>query len=392
MLLRANEDVYVLDAEFLHWDQARIAKYITEENRPEIIGVSSQYFQYPGAKQTIETIRRVRPDAFIALGGPHITARPFDVYEECKPDLMVVGECEGNIVDLLVNKKKGRYFGEPLKNLDELPLPAWDHFSPDITHYEGNAPALAKPETVVMWDRGCPHACIFCNHPVFGQKKNRQRSPEHILAELEWLWHKWGIRGLFVYSDELIGMGTYQNEWLQTICQGMIDRGLNFEYKTQGRCAPKFIEQDTLDIMYKSGCRVIMWGCESGSQRVLDAMNKRTCPDDIIKTMEMSSKAGIRNFGFFMVGSLQETRQDVELTANLIRKLKGENLLDSVQVSIVTPAPGSKLWDICEENGWLTDSARTSTGRAMYETVWKNPSMSGDERKAYRDYLAKIGG
>jgi radical SAM superfamily enzyme YgiQ (UPF0313 family) len=207
-----------------------------------------------------------------------------------------------------------------------------------------------------------------------------------------WLYHDFGIRGLFVYSDELIGMHKEQNSWLKEISEGIVGSGLDIKWRCQGRCNPAIIEQETLDAMQKAGCRTIMWGCESGSQRVLDIMRKGIKVENIAEVFRMTKKANMRNFGFFMVGNYGETEEDLKMTFELVKKLRQERLLDAIQVSIVTPAKGSDLWKICEDEGLLLPASSHESGRAMYDVVWRNPNLSEDTIRRWRDAIDHVRG
>jgi len=391
MLKRAGQDVLTVDAEFLKWTQSQLRELLVSDTCRDLttVGVHACSFSYAGVLESVASIKAVRPDVFVSVGGPHATAVPLEVLAETGADQIVVGECEGNVVDLLAGSRPvGIQRGVPLPTLDDLPRPDWEGYRPHLTEYHDHPGNLAQPESVVMWDRGCPHKCVFCNHPVFGGQKTRRRSPEHILDELQWLYHEYGIRGLFVYSDELIGMDRGQNAWLQEISEGMIRLGLDYKWRCQGRCAPHLIEPETLRVMKRAGCGTVMWGGESGSQRVLDENCKGIRVDGIERVMQMTADAGIRNFGFFMVGNLGEHTEDLEQTHRLVCNLKRKNLLHDLQVSITTPAKGSRLWTMCDENGWLRADSDAPGGRPMYDVRWDHPYLSADEIHHWRDKIA----
>lgn len=220
------------------------------------------------------------------------------------------------------------------------------------------------------------HNCVFCGNPVFGRQKIRYRPPENIEAELIALKSQ-GFRALFVYDDELLGV-PYRNNWLQET-MGRI-APLEFVWKCQGRCSKKFITREVLETAYKGGCRAVMWGVESFSQRVLDANKKNTTLEDIWHTLRTAKEVGIKNWVFSMVGMYEETDEDAELTAKGLEEAYREGLIDYRQTTVTTVLPGTPLESLAKEQGWYTPPPES--GPQMHQTYQSTPWMSA-ERIAY---------
>lgn len=196
------------------------------------------------------------------------------------------------------------------------------------------------------------------------------------------------MRHLFVYADELVGAYASQRDWLIPTMEAIARANLGLTWKTQGRCNQRFITQDQLDAMYAAGCRAIMWGVESGSEKVNQAVHKGTHPADVLHTFRLAKRAGIRNWGYFMTGMPEETEADAALTEALILALCEEGLLDYRQVTICTPEVNTPIWARAEREGWLPK--RDPRNRWHY-TPSDTPWMTAARVRYWRDRLATAG-
>jgi len=374
VLEESGHTVRVIDTQALCYGQVEI-KHLLTSQRPEVIGVTSTTYSYPALKKTVRIAREVLPDSKVVIGGVHVTADPNScLLENPQVDVAVLGEGEKTITELINAFERGASLTkiggigyreneeikftkprEPIEDLNGLPFPAWHLLEPELTRYRGPAwkgpTGIALPycETVSMWSRGCPHRCVFCSNPVFGHQRIRFRSPKNIVDEIELLHEKYKVRSLFVCDDELIGANDYQNRWISNICDEIIKRGLNdVKYDVQGRCS-RWIRRETLEKMKKTGFEVIRWGVESGSKKVLDAIKKDIAVDYVKKVFALCREVSLKTYAFIMVGNLYETREDVKLTIRLLEELRP----DYVQVNVVTPYPGSELWNIAIERDWI---------------------------------------
>ena len=236
---------------------------------------------------------------------------------------------------------------ELIKDLDSLPWPARDLLP--MEKYSGTLVPRKHPETQIMGMRGCPFKCAFCSSAIFG-KTMRFRNPLNVVDEVEFLIKKYKIKSLYFYDDGL----NYNADWLNTICDEFIKRGINkkIEWKGQVRVNSGFVNQEMLNKMRKAGCWILAWGIESGNQTVLNNIHKAITLKEIENAIRMSSKAGIRNFGYFMGGNMTETKETVQDTINFTKKLMHEGL-DYILWSLAIPYPGTEFYDVCKKNGWI---------------------------------------
>jgi transcription elongation factor GreA len=174
---------------------------------------------------------------------------------------------------------------------------------------------------------------------VFGHQKIRYRPPANIEAEVRDLAQR-GIKAMFVYDDELAGV-KQPDGWMSEIADRIGPLGM--VWKGQGRCSQKYITPELMADFYRAGCRVMMWGIESFSQKVLDAIKKGTTPDDIWHTLRVAKAAGIKNWAFTMIGNYGETLEDLAITADALGKAYREGLIDYRQTTVVTALPGTEL-------------------------------------------------
>jgi len=392
VLEKAGYEVKVIDAECLRYTWKALRRKL-EDEMPDIVGITCTTFSYMSLKETVKIAREILPHSKIFIGGPHVTALVGEsLLENRAADIAIIGEGEQTLLELIklieengpINRVNGIVFRSgdeivftsrrlPIKDLDSIPFPARHLLQPNITMYRGNEPLVSKPETVMIWSRGCPHRCLFCSNPVFGRQQTRYRSPKNIVDEIEMLHDKYNIKSIFVYDDELVGMSEYQNGWLMQVCDEIISRGLNdIIYKCQGRCS-QYVKFEVLKKMRKAGFLCVMWGVESGSQKVLNAIKKDITTKNIVETFKLAKLSEIRNLAFIMAGNVLETREDVRKTISLLKRIEP----DYVQVTATTPLPGSELWNIAVSKNWIKSNDLSQY--FMFKPISRTDWMSLEE-------------
>jgi anaerobic magnesium-protoporphyrin IX monomethyl ester cyclase len=232
-----------------------------------------------------------------------------------------------------------------LENLDELPFPA-RHLLPSMEHYsmsydwEGR-----KPDATIFSSRGCPFNCIYCASKVMWKRRVRFRSAQNVLAEVDHLVKDCGVREILFYDDHF----TLNKERLYAICRGLIERKYDLTWCCLSRVDS--IDIETARLMKKSGCHMMSFGVESGSQMVLDAMNKGVKVQQIVDAFRTCRRAGINTKASFIFGGPKETKETVMETRRLIRQI----LPDYVWFFIMTPMPGTELYRLHQESGMACD-------------------------------------
>jgi radical SAM superfamily enzyme YgiQ (UPF0313 family) len=343
-----NHDVRIVDAEATRMELSHLHRYVKAYD-PNAVLVTSTTLSFQGMVKTCKLIRNMKPDTQIVVGGPHVTTMPHKSLALTGANCAVVGEGETIIEKALTSS--GVLTGSPFLDLD-VHLPRDKHDPPIPSEfYVGNDPVYELPETTVMWERGCPHECVFCSTRAVHGRVMRRRSIPSIIAELKEL-KALGIRSIFVYDDELVGVNKEQYAWLMELCDTIIREGLSdLIFKSQGRCNGELVTDELLTKMKQAGFKALMMGCESGSQKVLDAIKKHLTIEDIETTIPRIKKAGIETFTYWMIGNREETSEDARLTLELIKRLRPN--IDHKHVTILNPLPGAPIYQEALENGWI---------------------------------------
>lgn len=398
-----NFSVSVVDAEIDKMTDAQLEDLIRRV-KPTILGVPVFTPTYGYAVDLLKLAKRVDPGIKTVVGGPHATLYP-EMVENEEVDFAVRGEGEVTFVELLEFLIRGKGRKEDIKgisykegsravhnpnreliqDLDSLPWPARDMLP--IEKYSGTLVPRKKPETQMMGMRGCPFKCAFCSSAIFG-KTMRFRNPLNIADEVEFLIEKYRIKSLYFYDDGL----NYRADWLNTICDEFIKRGINekIEWKGQVRVNSGFVNQEMLNKMRKAGCWILAWGIESGNQTVLNNIHKAITLEEVENAIRMSSKAGIRNFGYFMGGNMTETKETVYDSIRFANKLKHLGL-DYILWSLAVPYPGTEFYDVCKKNGWIKVDRWEDWRDDKQKVIIEMPGLSREwlqktTEKAYKSF------
>lgn len=237
-----------------------------------------------------------------------------------------------------------------MKQLDELPLPAWDLV--DVERYRRIWLDRHGYYSVNMvTTRGCPYHCNWCAKPIWGQRYN-VRSPENVIQEMQWLKahvqpdHIW-------FADDIFGL---KPGWVQQFADLMEKNQVRIPFKCLSR-ADLLLVNDTIQAMKRAGAEIIWMGAESGSQKILDAMDKGTKVEQIYEATHKLQAIGIKVAFFLQFGYPGETREDIDNTIRLVRDL----MPDDIGISVSYPLPGTKFYervkmDLGEKSNWQ-DSA-----------------------------------
>ncbi len=222
----------------------------------------------------------------------------------------------------------------PMRELDKLPLPAWDLV--DIDQYTSIWQSKNKvPYLNVATTRGCPYKCNWCAKPIYGNRYNA-RSPQHVVDEIAIHVHKHGIDHFWM-CDDIFGL---KPGWVQEFRDELQKRNLNINYKIQSR-ADLLLKEDTIDALVDSGLAEVWIGAESGSQEILDAMDKGTTIEQIEESSKILKSFGVRVAFFIQFGYLNETMSDIKKTVRMVLDL----MPDKLGISVSYPLPGTKFYD-----------------------------------------------
>lgn len=224
---------------------------------------------------------------------------------------------------------------EVLKELDFLPLPAWDLVDVDayrkIWNKAGHEFTLNLATT-----RGCPYKCNWCAKPIYGNRYN-SRSPQKVVEEIKYITQNFGVTKFWM-CDDIFGL---KPGWVQDFDKKLKENNLKIQYKIQSR-ADLLLKEDNIDALVSSGLKEVWIGAESGSQKILDAMDKGITINQIEESTQLLQQKGVKVAFFLQFGYLGETKQDVEATIKMLENFKP----DDIGVSVSYPLPGTKFYEV----------------------------------------------
>lgn len=236
-----------------------------------------------------------------------------------------------------------------LRELDQLPQPAWDLVN--IDDYKkiwlDNHGYFSLN---IATTRGCPFKCNWCAKPIYGNRYNT-RSPQRVVDEIEYLITNFGPTHFWM-CDDIFGL---KPGWVQDFRDLVQEKNLKFSYHIQSR-VDLLLKEDTIQALAESGLQEVWVGAESGSQKILDAMDKGTDVEQIYEATRILKKVGVRVAFFLQFGYLGETREDIQKTIDMVAEL----LPDNIGISVSYPLPGTKFYEKVrmelEEKANWTDS------------------------------------
>ena len=237
-----------------------------------------------------------------------------------------------------------------IRDLDALPFPAWDLV--DVDRYrETWIERHGFFSMNMVTTRGCPYHCNWCAKPIWGQRYN-SRSPENVADEMAWLQAQYRPDHLW-FADDIMGL---KPGWLPAFADALAARGVRIPFKCLSR-VDLLLREGDIDALARAGADIVWVGAESGSQKILTAMEKGTRVEEIYAAAAALRAAGVRVGFFLQFGYPGETRADIEATLQMVRAI----LPDDIGMSVSYPLPGTSFFErvqdhLGEKANW-TDSS-----------------------------------
>lgn len=384
----------LVDAPALNLNYEQTANQALSYN-PKYIGITAVTISIYNAFDLIKIIKNKNPEVKIIIGGAHITSAVNETIKRLGNffDIAVLGEGEITIIEVLnaLEKKKSlskikgiAYFKknklvvtkprEFIKNLDILPMPAWDLLPHLGKYYTPPAHTVKRfPAALLVTSRGCPGLCTFCDNKVFGRTL-RAYSADYVINMIKHLQQNYGIKEIQFRDDNFL---VFRNRLIE-LCEKIIQEKIDIAWSCAGRV--DMINPEILALMKKAGCWQIWYGIESGSDSVLKAIKKNTNQEKIRKAVFDTKNAGISPCGFFMIGLPTETEEDIKKTIQVLLELP----IDEFHMTHMTPFPGSEAHATANEYGVLDDDWHKMN---CWKTVFI-PSNIAEEQLVYYSNLA----
>ncbi len=265
--------------------------------------------------------------------------------------------------------------------LDQMPI----HMHELLPLQTYRMPLIKGPFTFIVTSRGCPAGCTYCIKHVSYQYATRLRSPKLIMEEL-WYLKKLGIHNIHMYAD----LFTVNRDQVVELCKMIIEENIGIKWTCNSRV--DFVDEEMLALMGKAGCRLISWGIESGNEQILKHARKGAYPDKAERALRWAKKAGIMNWGYFIIGLPGETEETIRETIDFAKKLP----LDIALFHVAAPYPGTPFFFEVVENKWFRPGTRWEQVDMDKGTVLDYPNISAErllywQKRAFREWAFRPG-
>jgi radical SAM superfamily enzyme YgiQ (UPF0313 family) len=358
------EQVKILDAWAEELSEASFLKTIEEYN-PDVVGSTIWTTNLNIELSIIKKVKQRLPKTTVVVGGPHLDVYPRECLERSDftdIDFGVVGEGEETAIELFdalrtgddsFDKIKGIVYrdGEkvmftgprpPVENLDSLPYPDFSELPIDKYYLELEK---TSPFIYIFTARGCPYACRYC----FNSRRRgyRTHSVDYVINYIKFLQQNYGVKDIAFWDVTF----TFDKERTILLCKRYKEAGIGLSYNVRTRV--NHIDEETIIALKESGCYRIHYGVESGTQEILDKMNRKTSLKQIREAIALTKKHGISVGTNFMIGYVDETMETYKNTVKFIKELDP----DHVSIYVTTAMPGTYLYSDVLKRGILKSDA-----------------------------------
>jgi len=359
VLEQKNIPVKIIDAAVENIEISKIRIYC-RRFKPEIVGITSTTYSFQSAVSVARMIKEENSNVKVIIGGPYITAVPQSMLPYKFFDIGVLREGEitlSELIDALESNRDLReikgiifrrdselYFTDPrdyIKNLDTLPFPARHLLHLELYRPQPNDERF-RPKLSMISSRGCPFGCIFCDKSVFG-KEYRSFSPEYIVSEMEHMVKDFGARDI-AFLDSCF---TVNKERVESIIDEIRRKNLKVNWTCTARV--DVVTRELLREMKEAGCWRVRLGIESGNENVLEFIKKGITKEQARNAANWAAEAGLQPKGFFMIGHLLDTKENIEETIKFAKSLP----LKDITIQINTPLQNTIQYGIYPQYGTL---------------------------------------
>jgi anaerobic magnesium-protoporphyrin IX monomethyl ester cyclase len=434
-LLEPEYTVEVIDAnaERMSWEEfekfleEKLPKYyLTQVTAPTLkndmygvflaksLGATTMAFGTHVTPMTVETMRPFPALDFVLRGEPEMTLRELlDTVEGKSPSDERVAKMLAETSHVQTRKVKGKEvtdsFAAPssdspyarilglswrdgedivinpdrpfIPDLNDLPIPKHELLPLQRQHM----PMIKGPFTFIVTSRGCPAGCKYCIKHVTYQNSVRVRSAENIVAELEYLTDL-GIHNIHMYAD----LFTVNREHVVELCQLIVERGIKIKWTCNSRV--DYVDEEMLRLMGEAGCWLISWGIESSNEQILKQARKGYRKEQAYRALRWSKAAGIKNWGYFIIGLPGETEETIRETIDYAKELP----LDIALFHIAAPYPGTPFFYEVVENNWFRAGTKWEEVDMDQSTVLDYGNLTAEQleywqKRATREWSMRPG-
>lgn len=369
VLRNAGHKIYFID-NYLHPENFLEKGYLWK-NKIDFVGIQANTICFRDALRMVHRIQYFRQkgkwNGRIIVGGPHTSVAPDTIPEFV--DYVVQGEGEHALLDIVEGKVSERLIRYPIiENLDDLPMPAWDYFV-RLPYNWGVDWFDKQPVFTMNTSRGCPFDCSFCSVGSIWGRQYTYFSASRLVHDIEFLVKQYRVKGIYFREDNF----TLNRKRLIEFCNLLLEKNLDISWACESRV--NTIDRETIALMHQSGARAFYFGVESGSQRILDFLNKGITVDQIKDAFALCRDMGIKTAASIIVGVPSETKEDVAKTERLLREIKPTIKWHNVFVGI----PNSELYrhvlennlhEYVDDRGLVYLKGHNDRARQFYGNSW----------------------
>lgn len=396
VLKQAGEEVKFIDLDAENFNDSELAATV-KNFQPDLAALTCVTPTFSSACAAAEIIKE-NSRAKVVLGGIHATIAPDECFKNYNLDFLAVGEGEETIKELADQLKSGKadfkeikglwsrngrqaVKSEPrplIKNLDQLPWPAWDLIK-NLNSYQP-PDALRRPVMSIMTSRGCPFGCTFCcSKQIFG-RAYRTRSKDSLIAEIRHYVEKFGLKELHIMDDVF----TLNKERTIEICKAIQAAKFNLTLSFANGIRADSIDEEVLQVLKNTGFEDLGFGVETGDEKILESIKKSATKDGMRRAFKLAKKFGFNTWGFFLIGLPGETKETIKKTIDFAIELEP----DFAKFLILKPFPGSEVFNNLESAGLIKNYNYDNYG-VYTAPVHEFPGLSAKEMLNYqrRAYL-----
>ena len=333
-----------------HSDKEKRLKDEITRFQPDVIGISALSFLCCIDAKRLTAQLRGLTKAPVVWGGQAPSAEPELILREAGPDYLILGEGEVTWLEFAERLQKnepvedleglaylneaGAFVCNPMRPVADLTaFPEFDWTLVDPAKYFSSFFNCTKM-LYLHASKGCPAACIFCSNNQYHQGRNRTRDPVHVMHDISYLVEKCGANGIY-FSDELF---CPRRDVRTQLCNMLIEKNYDLVWGCQMRLG--VLNEEDLKLMYRAGCRWILFGIESGSEERIRSIKKRIDISLAEETVRWCKDAGITVQASFIIGFPGETEDEVRQTVALGLRIRANLLI----MNVLTPIPNSELF------------------------------------------------
>jgi len=398
----------------------KLACQSVKQHQPDLVGFTCSTPAFPLVRKSAAYIKECFPDLNIVIGGMHPTLFPREILANCPAiDYIAMGEADNTLVKLCEKLERNEndaitpgiaqrtkdgqiVIGErpdPIKNLDELPMPAWQDISLKDYYFDYSGWLNPKKHQIdivapILTSRSCPFDCNFCAFNSLMGRGFRYHSPVRVVDELERLHQQFGVN-YFEFIDDNIGI---KKARLIAICNEILKRNLDIQFTSMSGLHIATIDQEIVDALCDAGYLHAILPVEHASEFIRNqVIGKKLSHDKIFEVAGLFKKKEIITRGFFIIGFPEETEQTIRETIQMIKELD----LDLINVFNLIPFPGTRLFQQCLDNQLFLNQVDTNSlwkGELGLDTsdrsgfYLKPLAMSMEKLIAYRQEIDQLVG